>query len=152
MHGEGDAVDDLTSERRRSLDRRRNAATFRIPERRSGFDRRRDYPVLGLLRDGTWRLAMLLIALNALSLADWWFTMRALDIGATEGNLLLATMIESSPAFAAGFKLSVTLAVTIGIWSWRRYRLVLATSVFGVAVYGIVIVYHIGGLAAFGVL
>ncbi|MBI5230579.1 MAG: hypothetical protein HY876_00225 [Coriobacteriales bacterium] len=140
------------SERRQSSDRRQGAAKFRIPERRTGFDRRLAYPVLGVLRDNSWQLAVLLIAINILSLADWWFTMRALELGASEGNPVLSAMLESNPAMAAGFKLSITIAVTLGIWAWRRYRLVLATSVFGVTAYALVIVYHIGGLSAFGVL
>jgi len=92
-------------------------------------------------------LVGLLILLNLLSLADWGFTLAAFRLGAVEGNPVLAALIDQSPALAAGFKVAIILAVSLSIWTWRRYRLVLATALGAVLVYTALMAYHIGGLS-----
>ena len=55
---------------RRNQGDRRRVSRYRFLDRRTAFDRRRRYPVLGSLRDSSWLLLAVLIATNLLSLAD----------------------------------------------------------------------------------
>ena len=56
--------------RNRQGERRVKFVALRYPERRTGFDRRRSYPVLEFVRDSRVALLAVLVALNVLSLAD----------------------------------------------------------------------------------
>jgi hypothetical protein len=131
---------------------RRGPTGMHWPERRTGFDRRRRAGVLGVLRDNAWTLLFVLFALNALSAADWYFTLRALENGATEANPVLSGLLARDPQLAAVFKFGMIAAISAVIWMGRRYRLILATGLIALFTYSLVIIYHIGGLTAVGVL
>lgn len=134
----------------RTGDRRLSRPAICYPDRRSGFDRRSQKGLLGALRESPAVLLTLLIGLNALSAADWAFTTRALANGALEANMILDSLIAIDPLAAVAFKAACVLAVTAAIWLARRYRLVLATAVGAVAVYGALMVYHVAGLLSSG--
>jgi hypothetical protein len=65
---------------------------------------------------------------------------------------VLAAMIASNPTAAFAFKLVATLGVTIALWSWRKYRAVLATAVCALLVYAGLMAYHAWGLYQLGLL
>jgi hypothetical protein len=127
---------------RRATDRRVRPRNLYYPERRTGFDRRARSGLTALLRDRPVALISVLLLINALSIADWLLTLRVLGAGATEGNPVLATIISSNPAAAFVFKLAATIGVTIALWSWRKYRAVLATAVAALLIYAGLMVYH----------
>lgn len=133
---------------RRGTERRTRLVSCRYPERRTGFDRRCNYPVLRTLQKSPWMLPTTLLLINALSVTDWMLTLRALKLGAVEGNAILASLIAVDPMLAAVFKIGATVAVTALFWTWRRYRLVLATALGGLAAYVALIAYHVGNLAS----
>jgi hypothetical protein len=137
---------------RRGTDRRASRRSLFYPERRTGFDRRSPSLVTSALRDRPVALISILVLINVLSIADWMLTLRVLEAGAAEGNPVLATMISLNPAGALLFKLAATLGVTIALWSWRRYRAVLATSIGALLLYGGLMVYHAWGLSQLGLL
>jgi hypothetical protein len=131
---------------------RRCRSSFQLPERRSGFDRRRPGDPLRRLLDQPAALLAVLVALNLLSAADWMLTSNALAHGAREANLLLASLISSSPLAAGVFKAAAVLAVSAVIWRARRYRAILAVAVGAVGLYVMLMLYHAAGLARIGVL
>lgn len=138
---------------RRQSDRRTRRGGLRLKERRTGFDRRKSHALLAPLRNDPLLLGSILVAFIAMSVADGVLTAWELRSGlATEGNPALAPLIASSPTGAALFKLAATLAVAAGIWTGRRYRGVLAVSIFAVAVYTAVLAYHLGSLYGAGAL
>lgn len=137
---------------RRGVERRTTRSSLHYPERRTGFDRRTPSLVTGTLRDQPYVLLSILVLINILSVADWILTLRALGGGAVEGNPLLAAMITGNPTAAFLFKLAATLGVTIALWSWRKYRAVLATALAALLIYGGLMVYHAWGLAQLGLL
>jgi hypothetical protein len=144
--------DKAPPEDRRSGDRRR-VSRYRFLNRRTAFDRRRRYPVLGSLRDSPWMLLAVLIAANLLSLADGVLTAIEIQAGiATEGNPILAPLYASSPYFAIAFKIIVVALVSAGIWHQRRYRHVLAVSLLALAVFTGLLAYHLGNLQGLGYL
>lgn len=95
-------------------------------------------------------LLALLVGLNLLSAADWALTSRALANGAVEANAIIDTLIAVDPLAAAAFKATIALVATAAIWFARRYRLVIATAVGAVAVYGALMIYHFTGLLSSG--
>jgi hypothetical protein len=134
----------------RTSDRRVSRSTFRYPERRSGFDRRHPGGLLRMLRNRPGFLLTLLVGLNVLSAADWALTSRALAHGALEANAIMNSLIAVDPFAAAAFKAACVLAVTTTIWFARRYRLILATAVGAVGVYGALMLYQFAGLLSSG--
>lgn len=136
----------LQIERRSGKDRR-VARHYRFHNRRTGFDRRRHPLVLEVLRDSRWALLALLWLLNVLSLLDGLFTAVELSSGlAREGNPLFRGLIWTSPLFAAGLKIGIMLAVSVVIWHWRRYRVMLVLTLTTLALYAAVLAYHLGSL------
>ena len=138
---------DQTSDLRRPGERRATRSHFRLHERRTGFDRRVPGGLLLYLRDRPVVVVGLLVALNVLSAVDWAFSLHAFSIGAVEGNPVLSSMIAVSPLSAALFKASIILTVSLFLWTGRAYRLILATTVLALAVYGAVAAYHLATLA-----
>jgi len=140
-------------ERRRGAGRRERVIALFVPERRTGFDRRRDYPVTGLLRDRPGLLLGVLIAINLLSALDFLATYAEVMAGAAvEANPVLAGMLTEAPAQAWLLKTTVMLLVSIGIWWGRKTRAVLEVAVGALALYVVLTVYHVSGLAASGLL
>jgi hypothetical protein len=131
-------------------ERRRDRHRLVLRERRTGFDRReRGAFVRGLteLRDSPATLLTLLVAVNVMNVLDQVATTRALAIGFTEGNPVMAALIAFDPRFAAVVKITAVLAVTTGIWSLRRYRLILQVGVFMFAAFAFVMLVHFYGAA-----
>ena len=142
----GELAIDASEFERRRVERRSPRTPFRVPERRTGFDRRRPSGLLGVLRDSPAVLVGLLLLINLFSLVDWALTMRALSLGAIEGNPVLASMMTMNPFAAFMFKLLATLLVTLALWTWRRYRLILATAAGATILYAALMVYHLWGI------
>jgi hypothetical protein len=140
----------MSGDLRTSRDRRHKPIRFRFAQRRSGFDRRDGSGVLVVIRDHPLYLLGLLVALNALSAADWAFSLHAFAHGAVEGNAVLARLIAASPEGAALFKAAVVLGVSIVIWKGRRYRVLLATALLAVAVFVLLAAYHFATIARLG--
>jgi len=136
----------------RAGDRRANRAKLRLPERRTGFDRRREDDLLRILRDQPAILLALLVSLNLLSVFDWALTMRALAFGAREANFVVGAFLAANPVSALVFKIAVMLGVSAAIWRSRRYRLVLVTALAGIGAYAFLMLYHVVGLASIGAL
>jgi len=133
---------------RRGVDRRTaRQFTLRWPERRTGFDRREEYPVLRLLRDSGSLLLAVLVILNVMSLIDLGLTAYELRLGAAEGNPVMRMAFDSGPAAVIAMKVGVMALVSAGIWWLRRYRRVLQLSVASVSAYAALLVYHVAGLA-----
>lgn len=142
---------DGEDEQRATRDRRTDVH-FKFLDRRGGFDRRKRYPILGTLRDSSWALIALLVLLNVLSIADGALTAAELLLGiAQEGNPVFGPLISASPLLAAGFKVIVMLLVSIGIWRGRRYRAILAVAPLALALYAMLLAYHVGSLSGYGV-
>lgn len=139
-------------ERRSGTDRRRERH-FRFRNRRGGFDRRRSYPFLRILRDAPWTLFAVLVLINVFSLVDGVLTTAELSTGlAREGNPVFGHLIRVSPYFAGVFKITVMLAVSVGIWRGRHYRAILMLAPITAGLYAAVLAYHLGSLAGFGFL
>ena len=149
-----------TLERRRDFDRRVRLVSFRLPERRLGYQRRlpqggrvrRAYHLtLDGLRDNTRVLVLALTAIIWLNSADLFLTAHALDAGAIEVNPLMAHLFESDEVLAGAFKLLVGLAVALGIWMLRRYRQAMEAALFLVVVLSGLIVYQVNLAYTLGV-
>ncbi len=136
---------------RRGADRRSRNGSFFYPERRYGFERRRP-------AEGTWgaryhawlehyrhdhdTIAVALLVFVVLNLADLLLTVRAMSMGAVEGNPIMAYLFAVDPVLAAVFKVVVGAGIAIAVWSARRYRRILETSLMMVAVMTAVLLYH----------
>jgi len=145
--------DEPVGKRHRHNERRARTRHFHFPERRTGFDRRRRYPVTGTLRRSPLILLAVLVAVNVLSALDFAFTYLQLQAGvASEGNPVLAAMFAQNAGSAWLFKTLVVLAVTLGIWHQRKHRKVLAVSIVALVTYFLVIGYHVYGMRATGLL
>lgn len=133
---------------RRSGKDRRVARHYRFHNRRTGFDRRKHPVVLEVLRDSRWALVALLVLLNLMSLLDGLLTAAELSTGiAREGNPLFLGLIGASPLLAAGFKVVVPVLVSVVLWRWRRYRVMLVLTLATLALYAMVLAYHFGSLS-----
>lgn len=130
----------------RELQRRRHIAHLRMPERRTGFDRRAVYPLTQTLRSEPLGLLGVLVLVNGLSVVDFGLTLTHLESGVgAEANPLLAALFEQGPVQAFAFKLTVTLLVTAAIWRLRRYRAVLSLALAALGLYLTLIGYHLLG-------
>lgn len=122
---------------RRGTDRRVKAVSFRFPDRRRGFTRREAErgrlgaaygTMLSAYRFRPHLLAVVLVAIAALNVADLLLTVRALDLGAAELNPIMAALLEVDMALASTFKVTIGVAVVATMWLLRRYRLILEAS------------------------
>jgi hypothetical protein len=91
------------------------------------------------------RVFNLLVLLNVLNLADWFFTVHAINHGATEVNALMAALMSQSYLLAFIFKMGVIFAVTVGIWKMRDERLIRAALIASVSVFVALNVWHVYG-------
>jgi hypothetical protein len=133
---------------RRSGKDRRVARHYRFHNRRTGFDRRKHPLPLEVLRDSNWALIGLLVLLNLLSVLDGLFTAAELSTGiAREGNPLFLGLIRASPSLAVGFKVVAMVVVTVVLWHWRTYRVMLLLTLVTLVLYAAVLAYHLGSLA-----
>lgn len=134
-------------ERRSGTDRRQERH-FRFYNRRGGFDRRRAYPFLRTLRDVPWTLLTVLVLVNLLSALDGMLTAIELTYGlASEANPVFGSLIQLSPQLAGLFKVGVMIAVSVGIWRWRRYRAIVLLAPLTAGLYAALLAYHLGSLS-----
>jgi len=132
---------------------RRTRRRYRFVDRREGFDRRKRYPVLGTMRDHPWILALVIVLLNVLSLADGYFTAAELGLGiASEGNPVLRAAAEYNPWLAVGIKIGAMALVSVIFWHLRRRRLVLGLSLVALAGFAALVAFHVGRLTGLGLL
>ncbi len=145
---------------RRVGDRRKKGLSFKLFERREGFDRRKNPQRNGLyyrifthgalhLRSNYSALITLLLIFNALNIADYVFTLKALRIGFIEINPVMERMFMAGPIAAGVFKVTLAFIITSIIWIFRKYRLVLEASILFLIVYMLLIGYHIYGAAVY---
>lgn len=77
-----------------------------------------------------------------LNLVDLLLTVQALSMGAIEGNPVMAYLFAVDPTLAALFKVVIGAGIALSIWSARRYRRILETSLVVVGVMTAVLLYH----------
>lgn len=144
----GDYAEQAPSAPSERVGDRRTTRRFVARDRRTGFDRRRSYPVTGPLRENPRLLLVVLIAVNVLSALDFVLTRAEMSSGiATEGNPVLASLFAQGPGLAWLFKTVVVLAVSVVIWRERHRRAILAVALGALCVYALVIAYHLSGIA-----
>jgi len=87
-------------------------------------------------------LRIILIALAAMNVADYLLTLRALSLGATEANPIMAAAMDAG--MFGPVKLLAVPLICLGIWCVRdRVRLAVRGMVAGaVAVYAGLMVWH----------
>ena len=132
----------------RTTERRTARSRFWYPERRTGFDRRASGGAIAWYRDRPPVVALALVGLTAMNLADFLLTVRALDRGAVEVNPLMAALFDFDPAVAGGVKLLLGTTVVLVIWQMRRYRRILELSLVSLAGFTVVLVYQLALLSA----
>lgn len=144
---------------RRGIDRRVARYAFRFPDRRSGFARRQPErgrlgtaygSMLSVYRSRPQLLAVVLVAIAVLNIADLLLTVRALELGAAELNPIMAALIESNLALAATFKVTIGIAVVAAMWLLRRYRLILEASIVNLAGFALLTTYTTASLLMAG--
>jgi hypothetical protein len=133
---EGQVLEQIVDQRR-GVDRRVRRLSFRFPDRRLGFARRqiRGRParaaydrMLGAYRYNSQSLALVLVTVAILNVADLVLTLRSIELGAVEVNPIMAALINADPLLASIFKVTIGLVVVAAMWSMRRYRRVLEAS------------------------
>jgi len=136
---------------RRCQERRSGGASLCWPERRTGFDRRRSYPVSGALRSNERWFALVLLLIVTLGLADWALTWRALgSLGAQEANPFMRAAFDAGPAQALLLKVASLGVVIAGMWWLRRYRSIIVLAAATAAFHTALVAYHLAGAALLG--
>jgi hypothetical protein len=132
--------------KRRDSDRRAGGVYLCWPERRTGFDRRRTYPVSGVLAaDERWFAGVLAMIL-LLGILDWALSYYALgSLGAAEANPLMRAAFESGPGAALALKVVSLGAVAAGMWWLRRYRSIILLATIAALLHVVLIGYHVTG-------
>lgn len=134
---------------KRHVDRRSHSRhAFHWPERRAGFDRRSPDRRLMALRDNHALLVGVILLIGALSCFDLAMTARVLALGAREGNPIMRAALGNSIWTAAAVKAASFLLVSLAIWCFRRYRLVLQFAVGAAILYVALTLYHLIEFAA----
>jgi uncharacterized membrane protein (UPF0136 family) len=134
----------MSTERRSTGDRRGSRLALRLPDRRTGFDRREAGGVLSWYRDRPGVIAATLAGILFLNLADYLLTLQALDRGAQEVNPIMAALFESDPSLALAFKLITAMVVAGIIWQLRRYRRILGVALIALGGFALLVVYQLG--------
>jgi hypothetical protein len=87
-------------------------------------------------------IAAVLLVFVLLNLVDLLLTVQALSMGAIEVNPVMAYLFAVDPTLAALFKVVIGAGIALTIWSARRYRRILETSLVTVGVMTAVLLYH----------
>jgi hypothetical protein len=87
-------------------------------------------------------IAAVLLVFVLLNLVDLLLTVQALSMGAIEVNPVMAYLFAVDPTLAALFKVVIGAGIALAIWSARRYRRILETSLVTVGVMTAVLLYH----------
>jgi hypothetical protein len=131
---------------RRDSERRAGGVYLRWPERRTGFDRRRSYPVASVLRSDERWFASILALIMLLGILDWALTYYALSsLGAAEANPFMRIAFETGPGAALALKVASLGAVIAGMWWLRRYRSVIVLAAIAAMLHVVLIGYHVVG-------
>lgn len=140
----------MTDDRRSESDRRTSRIAVRLPDRRSGFDRRADRGILTWYRNRPAVIGVVLAAIVVFNGADYFLTVVALDRGAHEANPIMKALFDHHYAAAGIFKLG-TASVVVGIiWRLRRYRRILGVSLIAAGGFGVLLVYQVSLVLALG--
>lgn len=155
MATESEITPDKDLDRRTQKDRRARKTTVHFPERRLGFDRRMDPSVgrargsyLGWIRrlsESPERVALLMLSIVVLNIADMAFTFRALDRGLRELNPVMAGLLDAGHGVAAIVKIGVSVALAAIGWWFRRFRRVIEVALIAVTLMSLVVLYHVLG-------
>ncbi|MEJ2034110.1 MAG: DUF5658 family protein [Deltaproteobacteria bacterium] len=140
----------LQPERRR--EERRRSRHFCWSENRSGFDNR-EHPAMTTwlhraalsMRDDPGLLIKILLFFNIFNVADYVLTIRALAAGNREINPIMRSLFAADPLLAGVFKIAIGLMITLFIWRFRRYRIILQFSLLSFCLYLALIAYHLYG-------
>jgi hypothetical protein len=133
---------------------RRRRRSFRLVDRRSGFERRgaentrAATAALLYLREHPRLVLELLLIVNLLSILDLTMTHRILALGAIEVNPLMAYLLAEDVTGAAAVKIALVGLGTLGIWLLRRRRPALQAALLLLVVFGLVVVYQSALLAS----
>jgi hypothetical protein len=131
---------------RRDSERRAGGLYLRWPERRTGFDRRRSYPVSSTLGSDERWFASILALIMLLGILDWALTYYALSsLGAAEANPFMRVAFETGPGAALALKVISLGAVIAGMWWLRRYRSVIVLAAITGMLHVVLIGYHVVG-------
>ena len=140
-------------DQRTQKDRRARKTTVHFPERRMGFDRRTDpsagrarVAYLGWIRqlsESPKRVALLMVSIVVLNIADLAFTFRALDRGLRELNPVMAGLLDAGDGVAAFVKIGVSVALAAAGWWLRRFRRVIEMALVVITLMSVVVLYHV---------
>ena len=148
-----------TVDQRRGRDRRVNRFSFRFPDRRLGFVRRQigGRPartaynrMLAAYRSEPRILALVLVIVALLNIADLALTLQAIEVGAVELNPIMAALFGADMLLASVFKVIIGLGVVTAMWALRRYRRVLEASLLLLGGFTVLVVYSLTMLISFG--
>lgn len=144
------AIEITQPDMRRHDDRRLQPTRWHFPERRSGFDRRRQPGWRGrYLTDlrgyANSKLAfpLVLATIIVFNLVDYLMTLRVLGEGGLELNPVMQHLFSTSMEVAALVKLLSAGAVTLVLLSLRRYRRTLEVSLVVLLGYSVLMFYHV---------
>ncbi len=146
-------------DQRRGIDRRVKHLSLRFPDRRLGFTRRQIHGsspriayhrMLAAYRYRPQALAVVLVTVALLNVADLALTLRALDRGAVELNPIMAMLLGSDPLLASIFKVTIGVGVVVAMWLMRRYRRVLEASLVLLGGFTLLVVYSLTMLVISG--
>lgn len=140
---------------RRKKDRRQRKIFFFYPERRTGFDRRKKFSsskvsvvyeeLIYFLKDNSRIFLIILVFLNVLNLADYIFTLGWLSLGLQEMNPIMNLVFDTNPYYAGFFKISMGVLISLIIWRFRNYRMIIELGIAALFLYLMLYLYHLLG-------
>lgn len=135
----------------RNGERRVRRTPFRVPERRSGFDRRErgqsrlrstyDRALLEY-RAKPHRFLLVLATITVFNFLDFVLTIRALRAGSTELNPVMERLFSISPTVAALAKLGAGGLAVVILLALRRYKRTLEASLVLLLAFSLLMFYH----------
>ena len=143
---------------RRQGERRQTRRVFRWLEKRTGFDKRRSDQtsfdrLVGwprqyalAMREKPRLLIKVLVLFNVYNLADYILTVNALAAGHSEMNPVMRSLFDLDPLAAGAFKISTGIAVTLLVWKFRQFRLILQFAFLSLIGYVGLIFYQLSGI------
>ena len=138
-----------TSMRRRSRERRATRAPLRLPERRTGFDRRdppgwrgRYQAELRQFGSSTLAFPLVVATIVVFNFIDYIMTIRVLGAGGLELNPIMQRLFEMGMGTAALVKLLTAGVVALVLLALRRYRRTLEVSLLVLLGYSALTFYH----------
>lgn len=102
---------------------------------------------LSEMREDPLTLITVLLAVNALNLLDYTFTVQALGDGNVEANPLMRALFQMDYSVAGAVKLVVIALVSVLVWRSRDADAVLLAALTSFGIYAVLFVYHVWGSA-----